>query len=37
MIDDAQPTIDTTETCDAWYERYNAHQRALGQYGTRSQ
>jgi integrase len=25
------------ETCDAWFERYHAHQLALGQYGTGSQ
>jgi integrase len=37
MNDDARLPIDTTETCDAWFERYNAHQLALGQYGTRSQ
>lgn len=26
-----------TETCDEWYERYDAHQSAQGRYGTRSQ
>lgn len=27
----------SSETCDEWFDRYHAHQRALGQYGTRSQ
>ena len=27
----------TAETCDQWFDRYDAHQRAQGRYGTRSQ
>lgn len=33
VIDDPS----TVETCDEWYERYDAHQQAQGRYGTRSQ
>ena len=34
---DDSACTDPDETCDAWFERFNAYQLALGQYGTRSQ